>query len=125
MKPNNLLIAADGTLKIADFGLAREFAEPGTRMTCQVVTRSVILRAASVELQLTMSLSWYRPPELLFGARAYAHGADTWAAGCIFAELMLRVPYMAGETDFEQLNVIFRALGTPSDDEWPVGSTSR
>jgi cyclin-dependent kinase 7 len=43
MKPNNLLIASDGTLKIADFGLAREFADPGTRMTCQVVTRSVPL----------------------------------------------------------------------------------
>jgi cyclin-dependent kinase 7 len=43
MKPNNLLIASDGTLKIADFGLAREYADPGTRMTCQVVTRSVSL----------------------------------------------------------------------------------
>jgi cyclin-dependent kinase 7 len=39
MKPNNLLISADGTLKIADFGLAREYADPGARMTSQVVTR--------------------------------------------------------------------------------------
>jgi cyclin-dependent kinase 7 len=41
MKPNNLLIARDGTLKIADFGLAREYADEGAKMTCQVVTRSV------------------------------------------------------------------------------------
>lgn len=33
---------------------------------------------------------------------------------------MLRVPYMAGETDFEQLNTIFSALGTPTEAEWPV-----
>lgn len=39
MKPNNLLIAADGTLKIADFGLAREYADLSVKMTCQVVTR--------------------------------------------------------------------------------------
>ncbi|ORY70635.1 kinase-like domain-containing protein, partial [Leucosporidium creatinivorum] len=101
MKPNNLLIARDGTLKIADFGLAREYADEGAKMTCQVVTR------------------WYRPPELLFGARSYSTGVDNWAAGCIFAELMLRVPYMAGESDFEQLNTIFSALGTPTETEWP------
>lgn len=41
LKPNNLLIASDGQLKIADFGLARDFADPGSKMTCQVITRYV------------------------------------------------------------------------------------
>lgn len=67
---------------------------------------------------------WYRPPELLFGARSYSTGVDNWAAGCIFAELMLRVPYMAGESDFEQLNTIFSALGSPTEAEWPVRCVS-
>ncbi|SCV70316.1 BQ2448_1710 [Microbotryum intermedium] len=103
MKPNNLLIASNGVLKIADFGLAREYADPTStaRMTSQVVTR------------------WYRAPELLFGARSYSTAVDNWAAGCIFAELMLRVPYMAAESDVEQLNVIFSALGTPTEKDWP------
>jgi len=65
---------------------------------------------------------WYRPPELLLGARSYSTGVDTWAAGCIFAELMLRVPFMAGESDMEQLNTIFTALGTPSEKDWPVSA---
>jgi serine/threonine protein kinase len=39
LKPNNLLIASDGLLKIADFGLARDAADPGYKMTCQVITR--------------------------------------------------------------------------------------
>lgn len=43
-----------------------------------------------------------------------------WAMGCIFAELMLRTPYMAGETDLDQLKTIFRALGTPTEQDWPV-----
>lgn len=63
---------------------------------------------------------WYRAPELLFGARTYGVSVDIWSLGCIFAELMLRTPYLAAESDIGQLNVIFRALGTPTDDEWPV-----
>ena len=39
LKPNNLLLAEDGTLKLADFGLAREFGSPDARMTSQAVTR--------------------------------------------------------------------------------------
>lgn len=64
--------------------------------------------------------SWYRCPELLLGARSYSTGVDVWAAGCIFAELMLRVPFMAAESDMDQLDVIFSALGTPTEQDWPV-----
>ncbi|KAG8974953.1 TFIIH complex serine/threonine-protein kinase subunit kin28 [Tulasnella sp. 425] len=103
LKPNNLLIASDGQLKIADFGLARDFADPnpGFKMTWQVITR------------------WYRPPELLFGCRHYGTAVDMWSVGTIFAELMLRVPYMAGDSDLDQIKTIFRALGTPTEEEWP------
>ncbi|KAG1811387.1 Pkinase-domain-containing protein [Suillus subaureus] len=101
LKPNNLLIASDGQLKIADFGLARDFADPGHKMTCQVITR------------------WYRPPELLFGCRYYSSAVDIWSVGCIFAELMLRTPYLPGESDMDQLKTIFRALGTPTEEDWP------
>lgn len=104
MKPNNLLIASDGHLKLADFGLARDFADPGYKMTCQVITR------------------WYRPPELLFGCRYYSTAVDIWSVGCIFAELMLRIPYLPGESDMDQLKTIFRALGTPTEDDWPACS---
>jgi cyclin-dependent kinase 7 len=39
MKPNNLLITSTGVLKIADFGLARDWGDPSKQMTSQVVTR--------------------------------------------------------------------------------------
>jgi serine/threonine protein kinase len=46
---------------------------------------------------------WYRAPELLFGCKQYGVAADMWALGCIFAELMLRRPYMAGNSDLDQV----------------------
>ncbi|KAI8819648.1 kinase-like domain-containing protein [Fimicolochytrium jonesii] len=101
LKPNNLLLASDGQLKLADFGMARDYGNPHRAMTSMVVTR------------------WYRSPELLLGAKHYGYAIDMWAVGCIFAELMLRVPFMAAESDIAQLQVIFHALGTPTESEWP------
>ncbi|XP_063955786.1 cyclin-dependent kinase 7-like [Lytechinus pictus] len=101
MKPNNLLLDEGGVLKIGDFGLAKFYGSPNRIYTHQVVTR------------------WYRCPELLFGARIYGTGVDMWAMGCILAELLLRVPFLPGESDLDQLSRIFQTIGTPSEEEWP------
>ncbi len=103
IKPNNLLIAADGEVKLADFGLARGFADPYANMTHVVITL------------------WYRPPELLFGARHYSGAVDIWSMGMVFAELLLRVPYAATMSDKEiaQLETICEAVGTPNEENWP------
>ncbi|CEP61484.1 TFIIH complex serine/threonine-protein kinase subunit KIN28 LALA0_S03e03884g [Lachancea lanzarotensis] len=105
LKPNNLLLAPDGQLKLADFGLARNMGSPQEFLTSNVVTR------------------WYRAPELLFGARHYTGAVDIWSVGIIFAELMLRIPYLPGKDDVDQIDVTFRALGTPTDRDWPEIST--
>ncbi|KAG7395404.1 Cyclin-Dependent Kinase 7 [Phytophthora boehmeriae] len=101
LKPENLLIGPDGNVKIGDFGLARVYGSPNRNMTSMVCT------------------IWYRPPELLFGAREYSGSVDMWGAGCIFAELMLRMPYLTGMNELDQLGKIFHALGTPTEEEWP------
>ena len=100
LKPNNLLINREGILKITDFGLAKAFGSPNRVLTHQVVTR------------------WYRSPELLFGARLYGTGVDIWAVGCIIAELMLRLPFLQGDTDLGQLSKIFEVCGTPTEESW-------
>lgn len=101
LKPNNLLVDCKGCLKLGDFGLAKQFGSPNRIYTHIVVTR------------------WYRAPELLFGAKNYGVGVDIWAVGCILAELLLRVPFLPGETDLDQLGKIFLALGTPTEKNWP------
>lgn len=87
-------------------------------MTCQVITRYAST-FFETQFRLISELRWYRPPELLFGSRYYSTAVDVWSVGCIFAELMLRTPYLAGESDMDQLKTIFRALGTPTEQDWP------
>jgi hypothetical protein len=36
-----------------------------------------------------------------------------WSVVCIFDELILRTPYLPGESDMDQLDTKFRALVTP------------
>lgn len=118
IKPNNLLIAADGEVKLADFGLARSFGEPRYQMTSAVITL------------------WYRPPELLFGARQYGGAIDIWSIGMVFAELLIRRPYAAADVADQQvlasgggtvaqLDKICEAVGTPNEDNWPGVSNLR
>ncbi|TKW39772.1 hypothetical protein SEVIR_1G201800v4 [Setaria viridis] len=101
IKGSNLLIGDDGTLRIADFGLAT-FFDPGKTqpMTSRVVTL------------------WYRPPELLLGATEYGVAVDLWSTGCILAELLAGKPIMPGQTEIEQLHKIFKLCGSPSEDYW-------
>jgi cyclin-dependent kinase 7 len=98
LKPGNMLFLEDGTMKLADFGLARMYGTPKTRLSPQAITL------------------WYKPPELLLGASEYSSAADMWSVGCIFAELLLRRPFLQGKnTDISQLDTIFRVFGTPSE----------
>ncbi|KAK1302981.1 putative serine/threonine-protein kinase [Acorus calamus] len=101
IKGSNLLIDNNGTLKIADFGLASVF-DPDHRhpLTSRVVTL------------------WYRPPELLLGATNYGVAVDLWSTGCILAELYAGKPIMPGRTEVEQLHKIFKLCGSPSEDYW-------
>ena len=100
LKPANLLISAAGALKLADFGLSRVL-DRGRLYSHQVATR------------------WYRAPELLYGARRYDQGVDLWAVGCIFGELLNRSPIFRGENDIDQLLVVLRTLGSPTEESWP------
>jgi len=103
IKPQNILLSNDGTLKIADFGLARIY-DFNALLTSTVVTL------------------WYRAPEVLLGT-TYATPVDMWSVGCIFAELFTRKPLFPGQYEVDQLAKIFEMLGTPSESEWPDDSS--
>lgn len=106
LKPSNLLLNASCDLKICDFGLARTSSERNF-MTEYVVTR------------------WYRAPELLLSCDHYTAAIDVWSVGCILAELLGRRPLFPGKDYVDQLKLIIKGLGAPSEDDLSFINSSK
>eukprot|EP01006_Ploeotia_vitrea_P053468 TRINITY_DN67792_c1_g14_i1.p1 TRINITY_DN67792_c1_g14~~TRINITY_DN67792_c1_g14_i1.p1 ORF type:complete len:402 (-),score=51.17 TRINITY_DN67792_c1_g14_i1:202-1407(-) len=94
LKPKNILLTKDCTVKICDFGLARE-------MTDQYFSLYVETR-------------WYRAPEIIMDWLHYDQKVDMWSVGCILAELLLRKPLWPGSNSKDQMDRILQTLGTPN-----------
>lgn len=100
LKPENILIFADGSIKLADFGLSRELdtAKYG-QFTTEVITR------------------WYRPPELFLQFKQYNNRVDVWSLGCIIAEMLVNTVMFPGGDDKHQFPLICAYCGTYTDSE--------
>ena len=101
LKPENLMITGN-SLKITDFGLAREIRSKPP-FTDYVSTR------------------WYRAPEILLRSTSYNSPVDMFALGCIMAELYLLRPLAAGTNENDQMYKFCYIFGTPSMKTWPEG----
>jgi cell division cycle 2-like len=101
LKTSNILFSNQGSVKLADFGMARYTSNPPPRLT-QVVTTL-----------------WYRAPELLLGVEEYGFEIDIWSLGCIFGELLTLSPLFHATNEVSLLSLIFGLLGTPTKVTWP------
>ncbi|GFP79345.1 cyclin-dependent kinase f-4 [Phtheirospermum japonicum] len=96
------LLASKETIKIADFGLAREInSQPP--FTEYVSTR------------------WYRAPEVLLQSPMYGPPVDMWAMGAIMAELFTLRPLFPGSSEADEIYKICCVIGSPTKAEWSQG----
>jgi serine/threonine protein kinase len=112
IKPSNILLQSiDGPAYLADFGISWAPDTAGSEAPDAKIT--------------DVGTTCYRPPELLFGNKAYDCTLDLWAAGCTVAEIMdpdHPTLFDSGElgSDLALLQSIFKKLGTPTLTRWPV-----
>lgn len=107
IKPSNILINADCSIKIADFGLARSFLvdDPNEQKDhIKKFTEYTVTR-------------WYRAPEVMCCSSQYDEKIDIWSLGCIFGELFGRRVMFKGKDYLEQMEFIIELLGTPSNED--------
>jgi serine/threonine-protein kinase len=98
LKPANILFAADGTPKIADFGLARHFDE-GPALT---------LSGARVGTP-----SYMAPEQVVGKAGAIGPGVDIYALGALLYELLTGRPPFQAETATETERQVIAAEPVP------------
>ncbi|MEU0096304.1 Stk1 family PASTA domain-containing Ser/Thr kinase [Kribbella sp. NPDC006257] len=84
IKPENVLIADDGTVKVADFGLARAVTATG-----QTATQGMLMGTVS-----------YLAPELVTDGRADAR-SDVYSAGILLYELLTGMKPHSGDTPIQ------------------------
>ena len=77
LKPDNMMFDNTGTLKLIDFGMAKQFG------------------AEIQHSQFHFTLA-YRPPEIILGAKYYGPASDMWSVGCILAEIVMRQVFFPG-----------------------------
>ncbi|XP_036176155.1 serine/threonine-protein kinase 36 isoform X9 [Myotis myotis] len=89
MKPQNILLAKDGGIKLCDFGFARAMS-----------TNTMVLTSIK-------GTPLYMSPELV-EERPYDHTADLWSVGCILYELAVGTPPFYTTSIFQLVNLILK-----------------
>ena len=86
IKPNNVLLNEDGTVKVMDFGLAKVIQEGGTQNT--------VTHAAAGTL-------YYMSPEQVKGLKNVDKRSDIYSLGMTLYEMLAgRTPFEKGESEF-------------------------
>ncbi|KAI3386009.1 hypothetical protein SNEBB_009329 [Seison nebaliae] len=103
LKPGNIIINSSVSVKIIDFGMARQ---ERSEMTGYVATR------------------WYRAPEIMTQWEHYDNAVDIWSVGCILGELFTGEVVFPGNDYLDLLKLILDVIGKPTTEEVRVSNRS-
>ncbi len=104
LNPNNVLLTADGTPKITDFGLAK----------------LVDAEAVMTQTQAFLGTPHYMAPEQAAGhAREVGPAADVYSLGAILYEMLTGQAPFGGDTILETLEQVRTAEPAPPSRAWP------
>ena len=101
LKPDNILIAQDGHLKLTDFGLAKDISQSGTTRTF-------------------CGTAEYIAPEIIHG-KPYAFAVDWWAFGILVYQMIFgSTPFFSEKRDSLMSKIKYADLKFPEDTDEDV-----
>ncbi len=104
VKPGNVLLASDGQIKLSDFGISRNVAEP-------TLTRTGIMLGTPA----------FIAPEVAAG-EPITSAADLWGLGAsLFAAAVGRPPYDSGDNPVETITSVVNDPVPEPDKQGPLG----
>jgi serine/threonine-protein kinase len=109
LKPANIKLAADGTVKVLDFGLAKALEPTGVGASAADLAHSPTLTAAhGTQLGVILGTAAYMSPEQAKG-KAVDRRADIWSFGVVLFELLAGRRLFEGETTSHTMADVLRA----------------
>jgi Tol biopolymer transport system component/tRNA A-37 threonylcarbamoyl transferase component Bud32 len=114
LKPANVALAADGSVKVLDFGLAKVLEVEDTDQDRPEMSPTVT--SAATQAGMIMGTAGYMSPEQARGNAVDAR-ADVWALGCVIFEMLTASRAYGGKTISDTLASVLRA--EPEWDELP------
>ena len=123
LKSANVMVTAEGLVKVLDFGLARRLRQEDLAEAVTLDQLDAIGDTATKSTKSTGGLTGtlpYMPPEVLSGQEA-DHLGDIWALGVVLYEAAAgKLPFF-GRTAFETSSAILRELPPPLPSWIPNG----
>src|SRR5262249_3301427 len=103
LKPGNIMLAADGKVKLLDFGLAKALQEP---QPANLSNSPTLLRTASWPCVIIGTAAHMRPEQAK--GRNVDKRSDIFAFGCVLYEMLTARPAFDGEDVSEILGSILK-----------------
>jgi serine/threonine protein kinase/dipeptidyl aminopeptidase/acylaminoacyl peptidase len=120
LKPGNIKVTPEGTVKVLDFGLAKAFQGEERE---EDIAKSPTMTAMATQAGIILGTAAYMSPEQAKGKPVDQRG-DVWAFGVVLFEMLTGKQLYSGETVSETLASVIKDKPTwealPSDTPAPV-----